>query len=65
MLDHLARAASLAGASAQSVLAAHIEPTQDIVQERSKATFDVTELSHALAGGKAHLERRCVDGNMG
>ena len=59
--DSRARAVSLAEASSQSVLAAHVEPSHDIAHERAKATFDVSELSCALAGGKAQLERRRVD----
>ena len=52
------RAASLAMISSQAVLRSHIEPTQDITEERAKATFDVAELSHVLAGGKDQLELR-------
>lgn len=53
-----ARTAALVEASTRAVLAAHIEPRDDMVAERARATFDPKPLSYLLHGGKEALDKR-------
>ena len=43
-----------------AVLINHVEPKDDMVAERQRASFDSTALSVHLNGGAAKLERKCV-----
>ncbi len=52
------RAVALQEASTALILAASVDPREDLRNERARATFDVDELSCALNGGKEQLERR-------
>lgn len=52
------RTKELQAHSTKLIMAAHIEPKDDMIAERKRATFDVKELSYALNGGKEVLDRR-------
>ena len=40
------------------VLQSHVEPKDDMLQERSRATFSSDELAEYLNGGKQVIEKR-------
>ena len=52
------RTAELVAHSSKVILANHIEPADDITQERKKATIDVQSLSNYLYGGQTVLDRQ-------
>ncbi len=52
------RLRKLADASSEPILAVHVEPTDDMVSERARASFDSEELAIELNGGRALLEKK-------
>lgn len=52
------RTRSLVDTSSKVILANHIEPADDIVQERQRASIDVPSLSAYLYGGQNALDRQ-------
>ena len=52
------RTRELVDASSKPVLAVHVEPTEDIEAERSRASFDSEEVAVLLAGGRDKLQRK-------
>ena len=52
------RTAILQEESTRAVLRAHVEPTDDIVAERRRATFDADGLKYYLCGGKKNYEKK-------
>ncbi|GLI67460.1 hypothetical protein VaNZ11_011657 [Volvox africanus] len=44
--------------STQIILRTHTEPSQDLDEERRRATFNVSELAYVLNGGKELLEKK-------
>lgn len=52
------RLRKLADASSEPILAVHVEPTDDMVSERARASFDSEELAVELNGGRALLEKK-------
>ena len=54
------RIRQLVEASSQIVLSTHIEPTQDILQERKRVSIDIQGLAEYLNGGAEVLQKRYV-----
>lgn len=52
------RTRQLVKESSQVVLATHIEPTKDILEERRRASIDVQSLAEYLNGGAEKLQNR-------
>jgi len=52
------RLRKLADASSEPILAVHVEPTDDMVSERARASFDSEELAIEMNGGRALLEKK-------
>lgn len=52
------RTKRLVDTSSRVILATHLEPSDDIKQERSKTSFDVQGLARYLNGGQAVLDTR-------
>ena len=46
--------------SSDVVLATHIEPRDDMLAERGRASFDISSLAAYLNGGKDKLQRMCA-----
>ncbi len=46
--------------SSDIVLATHIEPRDDMLEERRRASFDASSLAAYLNGGKEKLQRLCA-----
>ncbi|KAL6761791.1 acyl-CoA dehydrogenase/oxidase C-terminal [Haematococcus lacustris] len=53
-----ARTRDLQSYSTARILAASVSPKDDITMERQRASFDIQQLTEAMAGGKATLQRR-------
>lgn len=53
-----ARTKELQAPSSATILRTHVEPKDDIAAERKRATFDNTQLTYVLNGGKEKLEKR-------
>ncbi len=51
------RTKALVQQSSDVVLATHVEPTQDMITERNRASFDTKGLAEYLNGGKEKLQR--------
>lgn len=56
-----ARTRALQEASTRLVTATRVEPSDDIIAERARATFDVNDLLYFVNGSKENVERRCGD----
>lgn len=54
------RISSLVKKSSDIVLATHIEPRDDMIEERRRASFDASSLAAYLNGGKEKLQRLCA-----
>ena len=54
------RTRRLQASSSDAVLAVHVEPSEDMVVERRKATFDAQQLEAELCGGVEAVKRRSV-----
>ena len=54
------RTKALVKKSSDVVLATHIEPRDDMLAERGRASFDISSLAAYLNGGKEKLQRMCV-----
>ncbi|KXZ49049.1 hypothetical protein GPECTOR_23g135 [Gonium pectorale] len=52
------RTKALQKPATEIILRTHTEPSEDLAQERKRATFDVQELSYALNGGKEMLDKK-------
>ena len=52
------RLRKLADASSAPILAVHVEPTEDMIAERGRASFDSEELAIELNGSRALLEKK-------
>ena len=54
------RTKALVKKSSEIVLATHIEPRDDMLEERRRASFDASSLAAYLNGGKEKLQRLCA-----
>ena len=54
------RTKALVQKSSDVVLATHIEPRDDMLAERGRASFDISSLAAHLNGGKEKLQRMCA-----
>ena len=54
------RISSLVKKSSDIVLANHIEPRDDMLEERRRASFDASSLAAYLNGGQEKLQRLCA-----
>jgi hypothetical protein len=54
------RTKALVQKSSDVVLATHVEPRDDMLEERRRASFDASSLAAYLNGGKEKLQRLCV-----
>lgn len=52
------RARKLAASSAEVVLRPHVEPKDDMLRERARATFNSNELAAYVNGGQEILDKR-------
>lgn len=55
-----ARTQQLVEPATQIVMATHVNPMDDMVQERGRSTIDVQQLLYAMNGGKEKVEQRWV-----
>lgn len=56
------RTKQLVSTSSSVILSTHIEPADDIKEERRKTSFDVNELAKYLNGGEEVLKTRRAKG---
>lgn len=54
------RSKALVKQSSDVVLSTHIEPRDDMLEERRRASFNATSLAAYLNGGKEKLQRLCA-----
>ena len=54
------RTKALVKKSSDVVLATHIEPQNDMLAERGRASFDISSLAAYLNGGNEKLRRMCA-----
>ena len=54
------RTKALVQKSSDVVLATHVEPRDDMLEERRRASFDASSLAAYLNGGKEKLQRLCA-----
>ena len=54
------RLKTLVQKSSDVVLATHVEPRDDMLEERRRASFDASSLAAYLNGGKEKLQRMCA-----
>ena len=54
------RVKALVQKSSDVVLATHVEPRDDMLEERRRASFDASSLAAYLNGGKEKLQRLCA-----
>lgn len=54
------RTRQLVSQSSAVILATHVEPKDDIIAERKRASFNSSELASFLHGGSDKLKRLCA-----